>query len=399
MSHFAYIPRALTEVVLRNAETYPVISITGPRQSGKTTFVRHVFPEKDYVSLEDLDFRLSAERDPRGFLERYPNGAILDEVQRVPGLFSYLQTRVDESGAMGEFVLTGSQQFGLMSGITQSLAGRVAMHVLLPFSQSELRGAKRSLESTLYEGAYPPVHARKPEINAWYDNYLQTYLERDVRQIIQVRNLNTFQGFLRLCAGRSGQLLNLSNLGADAGITHTTAREWISVLTASYIIHLLPPHHRNFNKRVIKSPKLHFLDTGLMCALLGIETPDQIHSHPLRGAIFETWVVSEFLKGRLHDGKRSNLAFWRSRSGMEIDLLVDRGDTLDPIEIKSGKTAARDFDRNLRQWMDLAGRAAARPVVVYGGEDSYTEKGVRFCSWKDLGKLPTALPDSPRARQ
>lgn len=364
-----------------------MISITGPRQSGKTTFVRHVFPEKDYVSLEDPDVRLSAQRDPRGFLSRYPDGAILDEVQRAPDLFSYLQSRVDESSVMGEFVLTGSQQFELLSGVTQSLAGRVAMHVLLPFSRGELAGSERSLERTLFEGSYPPVFVRKPEISTWYDNYLQTYLERDVRQIIQVRNLSTFQGFLRLCAGRSGQLLNLSSLGADAGITHTTAREWISVLKASYIIHLLPPHHRNFNKRIIKSPKLYFLDTGLMCALLGIETPDQIHSHPLRGAIFESWVVSEFMKERFHAGKRSNLSFWRSRSGMEVDLLVDRGETLDPIEIKSGKTTARDFDRVLRQWMDIGGRVAGRGVVVYGGEDSYTENGIRFSSWKDIAEL------------
>ena len=246
-----------------------------------------------------MDIRDFATSDPRGFLNQYPDGAILDEVQRCPDLFSYLQSRLDEDKRMGLFILTGSQQFGLISGISQSLAGRVAKISLLPFSLHELQKAKKApetIEELLFKGLYPPIHDRALAPYIWYNNYISTYLERDVRQLINVRDLSTFQNFVRMCAARTGQLLNLSALASDCGITHNTAKAWISVLEASYIVHLLQPHHRNFNKRLIKSPKLYFHDSGLAARLLNIQTADQLMAHPARGQLFETWVVSEFLK-------------------------------------------------------------------------------------------------------
>ncbi len=327
-----YIPREAEARLQHFASGYPVVVVTGPRQSGKSTLVRHAFPEHRYVSLEDLDQREFAESDPRGFLNQFTEGAILDEVQRCPALFSYLQTRVDELNRPGEFILTGSQQFGLLSGITQSLASRAALLTLLP---GKISG---KLDKILFDGAFPPIFDRGLEPHPWYGNYVRTYLERDVRQLINVQDIGTFQRFLKLCAGRTGQLLNLSSLANDCGITHNTAKAWISVLEASYIVHLLPPHHRNFNKRLVKTPKLYFLDTGLAIWLLGIQNIDQLATHVQRGALFETWVISELLKARYNAGEASNLYFWRDRSGHEVDLLVDHGIHLSPLEIKSGQT-------------------------------------------------------------
>lgn len=307
---------------------FPVVTLTGPRQSGKTTLARVIFAGRPYISLEDPDVRRMALEDPRAFLAGLPDGAVLDEVQRTPELLSYLQARVDADGRMGLFLLTGSQQFGLMSGITQSLAGRSAFIELLPFSLNELGRAgisPPSLDEMLLAGGYPPLYDRSLLPKAWFPAYVTAYVERDVRQILKVQDLEVFQRFVRLCAGRSGQILNLASLATDCGITHNTAKAWISVLEASYVLFLLRPHHENFSKRLIKSPKLYFYDTGLLCWLLGIQNAGQLASHPLRGSIFETFVVSELVKSRLNRGERAAFSFWRDSNGNEIDVVADVG--------------------------------------------------------------------------
>ena len=318
--------RAIAEAVHTAVRQYPVVAITGPRQSGKTTLVRDLFPDRPYVLLEEPDRRRFATEDPRGFLAEFPDGAVLDEAHRVPELFSYIQGIVDSDPRPGFFILTGSQQFGPLSGITQSLAGRAAMMVLLPFSAAELSQGTMPdrMENLLFEGLYPPIHDRGHDPVEWYGDYILTYVERDVRQMVNVRDLGAFETFLRLCAGRCGQLLNLSGLAADCGITHNTARSWLSVLEASYIIATLQPHHRNFSKRIVKSPKLYFLDPGLAAWLLDIRSPRQLAGNAMRGALFETWVYSELLKDAFNRRTHQTYYFWRDRSGLEIDFLFDR---------------------------------------------------------------------------
>jgi hypothetical protein len=383
------VKRTARAAVATLARGYPVVAITGPRQSGKTTLVRACFPRKPYVSLEDPDQREFASRDPRGFLAQFPDGGVLDEAQRGPELFSYLQRIVDEAKRPGLFVLTGSQQFGLLSGITQSLAGRVALVTLLPFSLDELAAAAMasdSLETHLFRGFYPPIHDRALDPSVWYANYVMTYVERDVRQLLNVRDLRDFQRFLRLCAGRTGQLLNLSALANDAGVTHNTVRAWISVLEASYLVHLLTPHHANFNKRLIRAPKLYFLDVGLAAWLLGVKAADDLRSHALRGALFETWAVGELLKRSHHAGRPPNLYFWRDRTGNEVDVLIDEGETLRPVEIKSGATLNADFFAGLHRWRAIAGRRAGPATLVYGGEAATTREGVRVVPWRKVAR-------------
>ncbi|MDH5585403.1 MAG: ATP-binding protein [Nitrospirota bacterium] len=392
-----FIPRTANSSLQTLAKSYPAVIVTGPRQSGKTTLTQTVFPEKPYVSLEDLDIREFASQDPRGFLNQYPDGAILDEVQRCPTIFSYLQTRLDRAKKMGMFVLTGSQQFGLLSDVSQSLAGRVAKIALLPFSFQELQNAQREpkkIEQLLFTGLYPPIYDRNLEPSIWYHNYVDTYLERDVRQLIQVRNLSTFQRFLRMCAARTGQLLNLSSLANDCGITHNTAKAWISVLEASFIIHLLQPHHQNFNKRLIKSPKLYFYDSGLAAWLQNLQSPAHLSTHPARGPLFETWVVSELVKYRFNHAMASNLYFWRDSSGNEVDVLVDQGHTLMPIEIKSGQTVVADFFEGLTKFSILAGKKASTPSLIYGGEHVQTREKIAVYPWKNIQALSPILAPS-----
>ncbi len=392
------IPRAVAPVLPRLAQGFPIVAVTGPRQSGKTTLVRTVFPDKPYVSLEDLDERAFAREDPRGFLARYPDGAVLDEVQQCPPLFSFLQTRVDENRRTGLFVLTGSQQFNLVSGVTQSLAGRVALVPLLPFSLGELAAAGQappSPEQLLFCGLYPPLWDRSLDAAIWYGNYVRTYLERDVRQMINVRDLSTFQRFLRLCAARTGQLLNLTGLATDCGISQNTARAWLSVLEASYVLHLLPPHHANFNKRLVKTPKLYFLDPGLASWLLGIQRPEQLAGHPQRGPLFETWVLSELLKARYNRALDANVTFWRDHAGQEVDLLIDLGDRLMPVEVKSGQTVVPDFFDGLKRWIALAGPAAGEAWVVYGGTRRQTRPGITVLPWRDIAELADRTAGAP----
>jgi predicted AAA+ superfamily ATPase len=389
------IPRQARATLERLAEGYPLVAITGPRQSGKTTLARTVFAEKPYVSLEDLDERTFAAQDSRGFLARFPDGAVLDEVQRAPAIFSYLQTRVDEDRRNGLFVLTGSQQFGLLSNVTQTLAGRIAMLPLLPFSLGELQTAKRdprTPEALLFQGLYPPIYDRGLDAGIWYGNYVGTYVERDVRQMVNVRDLSTFQRFVRMCAARTAQLVNLSALAIDCGISHHTAAAWLSVLEASYIVHLLQPYHRNFGKRLVKTPKLYFHDTGLAAWLLGVQNAGQLATHPQRGALFETWVVAELLKARFNRALGSNLYFWRDRSGHEVDVLVELGNELLPIEVKSGQTVAPDFFAGLDEWRRISGSAAGGEAwLVYGGDREQRRAGTRVVPWKRIGELTAAI--------
>lgn len=373
---------------------YPVIAITGPRQSGKTMLSRYAFPEKPYVSLEDPDQLESALEDPRGFLSRFPDGAVLDEVQRCPKLFSYLQSTVDIDGRQGLFILTGSQQFGLLSKITQTLAGRVGLVHLLPFSLMELKSQKKAfqgLDDLLWKGLYPPIYDREIPPASWYANYVATYIERDVRQIINIKDLSTFQRFLRMCAARTGQLLNLASLGDDCGITHNTAKSWISVLEASYIVYLLHPYHRNFGKRLVKTPKLYFYDTGLASWLLGIQTPDQISIHPMRGALFESLIITEILKDRFNHGLPSNLFFWRDNLGTEIDMLIEHGEELIAVEIKSGQTVNKDYFLSLQKWMKYSGSSPEQRYIIYGGNENFVRSGVNVLAWKSVNNMQLIL--------
>lgn len=386
------IKRKSEQTLQRLARGFPVIAITGPRQSGKTTLARATFPDKPYLTLEDPDVRAIAESDPRRLLAGYPGGAILDEVQRAPHLFSYLQTHVDANLRPGMFVLTGSQQFGLLAGISQSLAGRVGMVQLLPLGIGELADASLvpgTLDEMLFTGGYPALHDRNLLPGDWFAGYVATYVERDVRQLINVRDLSAFQRFLRMCAARTGQLLNLSSLAADCGITHNTAAAWISVLEASYIIHLLRPHHRNFNKRLVKSPKLYFCDAGLAAWLLGIHKPEDMAFHAQRGNLFETLMVTEFLKQRWNDGRPSNLYFWRDSRGLEVDLLLEEGERLMPLEIKSGTTVAADFTDNLKKWARLSGNPEQASWLIYGGDQRFDSGTTRILPWRQAGTVIT----------
>jgi predicted AAA+ superfamily ATPase len=381
------IPRVATDTLQRLAKGFPIIALTGPRQSGKTTLAKAIFADKTYVSLENPDEREFAERDPRRFLQRFNDGAILDEVQRCPALLSWLQGLVDERGRMGDFILTGSAQFDLISGITQSLAGRVGRIELLPLSAGELARAKKlpdSLDETLYRGSYPALYDRDLLPDDWFPNYVATYLERDVRQLIAIRDLMQFQRFVKMCAARSGQLLNLAALGADCGISAVTAREWLTVLEASYLVMRLPPYHRNFGKRLVKTPKLYFLDVGLMAWLLGIRDAATIETHASRGALFETYVVSELVKQRFNAGRPADLYFWRDNVGHEVDVLYETPQGLQAVEIKSGSTFASDWPAAACKWQKFAGDEALPPLIVYGGQGGHTREACRVIGWREL---------------
>lgn len=386
------IERTLQPHLLALAGRYPVITLTGPRQSGKTTLCRLAFPDRPYVSLEAPATRELATEDPLGFLASYPGGAVLDEIQRTPQLPSYLQGLVDADPRPGRFILTGSQNLALINAVTQSLAGRTALVELLPLGLDEVRRFPHppsGLYPTLWTGGYPRILEQDLPAAEWLANYTATYVERDVRQVLNVGNLVQFQTFLRLCAGRTGQLLNLSSLAADCGLSTATARSWLSVLEASYLLFRLPPLHSNLGKRLVKAPKLYFYDTGLVCSLLGIEEPQQLETHPLRGAIFETWVVAEITKQHLHRGQRPRLYFYGERGRLEIDLIVERGANLTAIEIKSAQTPAASFFANLEQLerrvaaSDAPVRLAKR-MVIYGGGESQQRRLGQLLAWSDV---------------
>ena len=386
-------PRDLLPTLDRLARQFPVIAMTGPRQSGKTTLARQAFSDKTYVSLEDPAELAFAQSDPRGFLLRYSDGAIFDEAQRWPELFSYLQGMVDNDRVPGRFVLTGSQQFGLMAGVTQSLAGRVGLTRLLPLTLSELRHANLNtklhldLHDLLWRGGYPALWQAPIDTlaaNDWFGSYIASYVERDVRQLLQVQNISTFQRFVRLCAARTGTLLNLVSLATDAGISHTTARQWLSVLESSELVYLLQPYHRNFGKRLVKTPKLYFTDTGLAAWLLAIRDPQMLAIHPMRGPLFETWVVGEFRKFRLNRGLPDDLYFWRDNNGLEADLVFETTQGLQCVEIKSSQTITPDLVRAGQRASRFVTEPAPAPWLIHGAPENYTREGVRCISWQQF---------------
>lgn len=365
---------------------FKAVAVVGPRQSGKTTLTRSVFPHKAYVSLENPDYRQFAEEDPRGFLAQFPDGAILDEAQRAPSIFSYLQQLLDESTKTGQFILTGSNNFLLQQNIVQSLAGRIAYLYLLPFSITELRAAKllpSALNNLLYKGSYPPIYSQHIPPEKWFPNYIRTYVERDVRLVKNISDLATFERFLKLCAGRTGQLLNKSSLGIEVGVDSKTIASWLSILESSFIIHLLRPHYKNFNKRVVKMPKLYFYDTGLACALLGVQNEKQIMTHPLRGSLFENFVISELIKKRYNFGKPDNLYFWRDNKGNEIDLIIDNGNELYPVEIKAGQTVTSAYFKGIEFWNRLTNSKGG--TVIYAGESRQERSaGIQVVPWYEM---------------
>lgn len=364
------IPRILAHKIKEMGSKFPIVAVTGPRQSGKSTLLRHLFPDYKYVSLEDLDMREFASSDPRGFIATYPSRTIIDEAQKVPSLFSYLQTRTDLTGETGMYMIAGSQNFMLMEAIDQSLAGRTAIMKLLPFSRQELHEAELlppTIDQQIFKGAYPRIYSNDIDPNDYYPSYIQTYVEHDVRTLVNVSNLGMFLRFIRLCAGRIGQVFNRTSIATETGCSAATVDSWISVLEASYICYRLEPNFNNYNKRIIKSPKLYFYDTGLACSLLGITSPEQAATHYLRGGLFENMVVNQFIKNSLNRGIAPDLTYWRDSSGTEVDLIETKGGRQFGYEIKSGQTFFKDFFKGLKAWGAYSGTPANRRAVIYGG--------------------------------
>lgn len=383
------IERAIATVLAGLARHYPVVTLTGPRQSGKSTLAKSLFPDKPYVTLEDPDVRRFAVDDPRGFLGGYADGAVLDEIQRAPDLPSYLQGMVDADPRPGRFILTGSHQFELMTRVTQSLAGRTAILRLLPFTLAETRripGAQSvpDLHKTVLTGFYPRIHDFGLDPAQALADYFATYVERDLRQLAAVHDLQRFERFVRLCAGRTGQILNLSSLGNDAGVSHVTARAWLDLLQTSYIIHLLPPWFTNSGKRLIKSPKLYFYDVGLACWLLGLRNPEQVARDPLWGSLFENFIVMEALKDRLNAGESPEMYFYRDSEGNEVDLLMPVGGRMHAIEIKAGATVNPDYFRGLKTFAAHHPGAVAGGCVLFGGDQGQPRSDWPVISWRSL---------------
>lgn len=388
------IKRYLSDKITSFATRFPIVAVLGPRQSGKTTLVRDSFPDLDYLNVEEPDTRLFAESDPRGFLANHPHGLIIDEVQRVPQLFSYLQSFVDQKILQKPVILTGSQHFLLHEKISQTLAGRVALFTLLPFSMGEL--SAEGMESIdfatfLFKGFYPPLYDRNLSPVDWMPGYIQTYVERDVRLLKNITNLSDFHLFLKMCAGRIGQLLNLSALANELGVALNTIKAWISVLEASFILFRLQPHYRNFNKRLVKMPKLYFYDTGLAAALMGITDVQQLSTHWQKGALFENLIIVELIKMRLNKGLRPMFYFWRDKLGREIDCVFEKDQHLIAVEIKSGMSITKNFWTNLRYWQKLTGEPAQNCFLVYGGNQSQDRSEGRVLSWRCLPELADQL--------
>ncbi len=386
------IKRTLENKLKTLATQFAAVSVTGPRQSGKTTLVKKTFPNYEYFNFEDPNTRSIFRADPHNFLKKFmgASGIILDEPQNVPELFSYLQIYIDEYHKPGHFIITGSQNFLLNESISQSLAGRVAILNLLPLSIRELTQANAippSIDETLFKGFYPELYKKEISIVDWYGSYINTYLERDVRQIKNVTNLDRFSYFMRLCAGRNGQILNLSSISDDLGISVTAVRQWLSVLQACYIIFLLEPYHKDFRKRLIKSPKIFFYDPGIVCSLLGLTNSDQLFANYMRGNIFESMIVSDFVKQQLNHGIRPSCYYWRDKSDFEIDCIVEQGGNITPIEIKASKTADIEALEKMLPWNTLTKTMQKNNVLVYGGDKNWDMEKGRIVTWHSAGNL------------
>ena len=395
------IPRGLQSEVAKLRKGYPAIAITGPRQSGKTTLAQLSCPDLPYVNFESPLERADFDADPLGFLDRFPDGGIFDEAQHVPDLLSYLQVRIDAERKVGRYILTGSQQLEIDRGVSQSLAGRVALLELLPLSHAELCAAEiapRSLADAVFRGSYPVLFDATREVapTRWLEDYLATFINRDVRQIVEVKNRTAFDRFVRLCAARTGQAFNASGLASECGVNHMTIRSWMSVMEACYLIRLLRPYYRNFGKRLVKAPKLYFIDSGLACRLLHIADVNQLKSHPLWGALVETWCVGDAIKARLNRGLSPAAWYWRSSDGLEIDLLFETGAGLVPLEVKSAVTPRREFVQSIEKFRTLSDREPEVTVlpgtVIYGGDEPRSSGADRFASWRSI---ESSIPDRP----
>lgn len=396
------IKRHLEKAIKRYSKEYPVIGIVGPRQSGKTTLSKYLFKDHAYVSLESPDKRLLAASDPRSFLSGFSDKIIIDEIQRVPDLFSYIQEFVDEDPTPGRFIITGSQQFLLMEGIGQSLAGRIAIFNLMPFGYRELVGKspseypginihrknksnnKYSFASLAISGFYPRIHDRKIDPVKWYEEYINNYIEKDVRQLSQIADLTQFHLFLKMVAGRTGQILNYASLSNDIGVSQPTVKRWMSILETSGIIVILQPYFKNFGKRLIKSPKIYFIDTGILCSLLSITDESSLMIHPVYGSIFENFVIGEFYKSFLHSGKKPPIYYWRDKTGNEIDCLIEKESELLPFEIKSSGTFNSSFKDGLMKWFRFKGNNTYQGIIIYNGDTLSLKSDIKIVSWLDI---------------
>ena len=383
-----YIPRLMAKELKESVREYPVTALLGPRQSGKTTLAKKIFPHKEYVSMEDLDKRQFALQDPRGFLDTFKSGAVIDEVQRVPELLSYIQTKVDRERKKGRFILTGSNQFLLEEKITQSLAGRVSLLRLLPLSLQELApyGKTENLFEVIFKGFYPKLYGENIRPARWLDNYRDTYINKEVRLVRNIGNSSQFNVFLKMCAGRVGQLINLQSLANDCGVVQNTIKSWLSVLESGFIIKKLSPYYRNFNKRLTKASKIYFYDTGLLCRLLSIRTPGEIATHSLKGPLFENLVFAEMEKHFFNQGLLPPLYFWRDKQGREIDFLIDEKPLLKTVEVKAGQTLTSGFFKNTAFFQSLTDDPV-RSYLIYAGAENQIRKTLKVLSWKSLHQL------------
>ncbi len=387
-----YYTRNIEKKIKILSKTYPVIVVSGPRQSGKSTLVKHIFPNHEYINLERID-REFAQNDPKAFLEQFKKKVIIDEVQYVPNLFSYIQANVDEEKTAAKFILTGSSQLSLLEGVSQSLAGRSAVLQLLPLSPREIYAKRKtfSLEEMIFYGGYPSIHFDKQPIVDWYSDYCRNYLERDVRSILNIKNLGTFQLFLKMCAARCGQIINYSSFANDCGIGPNTAKEWINILEASFIIYRLHPYYKNYSKRLIKSPKLYFYDTGIACSLLGITSSEQLITHSLRGGLFESWVIRKIKKKYFNMHREAPLYYWRDNKGKEVDLIIEKLEKFDAVEIKSGKTINSSFFDNLKYIESIACNDISKKILLYGGTQNQKRSRSTILSWKSINDIDSEV--------
>ena len=382
-----FVKRQITHIIKKQQSKFPILALTGPRQSGKTTLLKELFKDYRYISLENPDIRAFATDDPNGFLKEYSENVILDEVQRVPSLFSYIQTKVDESKKMGQYILSGSQNFHLLNSITQTLAGRVALFKLLPLDFEELKAAELledDYAQALFKGFYPAIFDRDIDPKVFYTNYIQTYVEKDVTELLNVKDLKAFRTFLGLCAGRAGQLLNISALANDCNISQPTAKAWLSILESSYLIFLLQPYHQNFNKRLVKSPKLYFYDTGLLSYLLGIRSADEMILNRLKGSLFENLILAELQKKNYHQYTHLDYYFWQDSNGNEIDILLKNHNGFDVFEIKATETISTELFKQMDRFAELAAPEEVKKTLIYGGRQNQNRSKYQVQSWKDI---------------